>query len=508
MSLDRAESRTPLLKYFAICVTLIPAFVILFATPGWWIQNLLTGDATAYSIVAFNIASGAGSTYDGLTSTNGYHPLWLAMHIPLMSGAEAPIDRLFLSKALVVLTTLAAAFAWMKVAETYLQNKVSSWLMLAWVGGSGWSIFVLYAGLETPLVLLMVGLCLLSAKIFFDETQATSPGISTWYSARLGLVMGLCFLSRLDTIFFLILLSLMLLPTLIRSGVGNAIAWALSGLSVVVPYLLFNLIKFGAIMPVSGVVKNNADVDVTRSFQTLYSSVERIGKLMPSFMESIFPIVASSLAIAGIFIIVWIYYLIPRYGRVNPLVLIPLGAILQFLYYFLFMRELLIAWHIYMQVLAIFILIAALPITQPFSNSMQRQKVVTSLLLVVLIATSCTYAYMKSFRRSDRESSYAAAHWIEELPQGSRLAMYDSWYVQLLAGPGYHVLDLSGLVTDRETALKAKERDYDALLEDHSIEYVLGWEGGVRNLKDINIEERIEVPWNHRQRVFVLGRRE
>lgn len=495
------------LNIFAISAAFGPAVVFLFVSAEWWIQNVMIGDATAYSIVASNIAKGAGSTYDGLTSTNGYHPLWLLMHIPLMFGAEAPIDHLFLSKGLVVITTVTASFVWMNVISTYLRNKVSAWLMLAWVGGSGWSIFVLYSGLETPLVVLMVGVCLLYSQSLLKGDLENGTSSSLWSVIRLGLAMGLCFLARLDSVFFLILLSLLLLPNLFRSGIRNITAWAISGLVVVVPYMLINLLQFGSIMPVSGIVKENESIDIVRSFNLLYSRFEDVAKLLPLSFESLFPVFSVSFALLGIFVVAWVFIRIPRWGKINPLVLIPLSAALQLSYYFLFIKELLIAWHIYLQVLTLFILLAALPAVLPWSNSEKRQKLLASILLVTLAITSYGYSVMKGVRRSDRELSYVAVNWIEKLPKGNRLAMYDGWYVQLLAGPDYHILDLSGLVTDRETGLKAKMEDYDSLLDDHDIEYVLGWEKQVNNLKSIKIKERDEVPWNREMRTFVLGRR-
>jgi hypothetical protein len=495
------------LKIFAISAVFGPAVVFLFASAEWWIQNVMIGDATAYSIVASNIAKGAGSTYDGLTSTNGYHPLWLLMHVPLMLGAEAPLDRLFLSKVLVVITTVAAAFVWMNVIKTYLQNKISGWLMLAWAGGSGWSIFVLYSGLETPLVVLMIGVCLLYSRSLLKGDFENNTPYSLWPVIRLGLAMGLCFLARLDSIFFLMLLSLLLLPNLLRSGIRNTAAWAISGLAVVVPYMLINVSQFGSIMPVSGIVKENENVDIVRSVNVLYSRFEDVSKLLPPSFESLFPLFAIAVALLGLFVVFWLFFRIPKWGKLNPLVLVPLSAVLQLGYYFLFINELLIAWHIYLQVLTFFILLAALPTVLPGRNSEKRQKLLASIVLVTLVVSSYGYSVMKSFRRSDRELSYVAVDWIEKLPKGNRLAMYDGWFVQLLAGPDYHILDLSGLVTDRETALKAKVRDYDSLLDNHDIEYVLGWEKLVNNLKSVKIKERDEVPWNHEIRTFVLGRR-
>ena len=40
-------------------------------------DNFLADDAYFYLQIAKNIAAGHGSTFHGVTETNGYHPLWM-----------------------------------------------------------------------------------------------------------------------------------------------------------------------------------------------------------------------------------------------------------------------------------------------------------------------------------------------------------------------------------------------------------------------------------------------
>ena len=44
---------------------------------------LFYDDAYYYLGVARSLAAGAGSTFDGINSTNGYHPLWMWMLAPI-----------------------------------------------------------------------------------------------------------------------------------------------------------------------------------------------------------------------------------------------------------------------------------------------------------------------------------------------------------------------------------------------------------------------------------------
>src|SRR3970040_1164529 len=54
-----------------------------FATE-WFIRD----DAFYYFKVAQNISEGHGSTLDGINPTNGYHPLWMLVCIPIFALAR------------------------------------------------------------------------------------------------------------------------------------------------------------------------------------------------------------------------------------------------------------------------------------------------------------------------------------------------------------------------------------------------------------------------------------
>src|SRR5687768_5748239 len=45
-------------------------------------------DAYYYFKVAQNISEGKGSTFDGINKTNGYHPLWMLICIPIFALAR------------------------------------------------------------------------------------------------------------------------------------------------------------------------------------------------------------------------------------------------------------------------------------------------------------------------------------------------------------------------------------------------------------------------------------
>src|SRR5678815_5598767 len=84
--------RRPLELFAVAAVVLTILCVGIFAClgPEERIVFLLYDDAFYYLGVARHLAAGAGSTFDGLHATNGYHPLWCWALVPLLRAASDP----------------------------------------------------------------------------------------------------------------------------------------------------------------------------------------------------------------------------------------------------------------------------------------------------------------------------------------------------------------------------------------------------------------------------------
>src|SRR5262245_22409778 len=54
------------------------------------IAYLLFDDAYYYLGVAHHMAQGMGSTFDGINASNGYHPLWCWLLVPLYRVVDDP----------------------------------------------------------------------------------------------------------------------------------------------------------------------------------------------------------------------------------------------------------------------------------------------------------------------------------------------------------------------------------------------------------------------------------
>ena len=117
-------------------------------------------DGFYYLKIAQNLASGHGSTFDGLHPTSGYQPLWLLVLVPvfwLRPSAAAAI--LIATATQAVLLALAAALLY-TLARTWLSPAaallaVMSWILLAYRPGLSGVEFALLSLLACALALVL-----------------------------------------------------------------------------------------------------------------------------------------------------------------------------------------------------------------------------------------------------------------------------------------------------------------------------------------------------------------
>ena len=92
MRVHRIASLMKRLPWFEIILILVVMTISLYAALSdaqnlswrWFTRD----DAYYYFKVAQNISEGHGSTFDGIDATNGYHPLWMLVCIPIFALAR------------------------------------------------------------------------------------------------------------------------------------------------------------------------------------------------------------------------------------------------------------------------------------------------------------------------------------------------------------------------------------------------------------------------------------
>ena len=78
-------------KYFQLAIMLlilVPHLFIIFAHQDIVLTWFNTDDAFYYFKTAQNIVEGHGVTFDGIARTNGFHPLWMIILLPIFTLAR------------------------------------------------------------------------------------------------------------------------------------------------------------------------------------------------------------------------------------------------------------------------------------------------------------------------------------------------------------------------------------------------------------------------------------
>ncbi len=191
--------RHPLLLLLLIAGIL--RIIIAWAPLGWLLRYTLSDDTFYYLTIARNAAHGYGFTFDMLAETNGFHPLWMIVLLPVYFFVE---DR---TLAVHVVLTVSA---FIDVCSIYLLHSLLRRCNVS--DFSHWTVLFLYAfapillsyagplnGLETGLNVL----CILLYLALYQRALMPERTLGTKNIITFGFVSGLLFLVRTDNVILL-----------------------------------------------------------------------------------------------------------------------------------------------------------------------------------------------------------------------------------------------------------------------------------------------------------------
>lgn len=189
----------------ALGIVFLSAYVYAALSDAYNLPNrwFIRDDAYYYYKVAQNISEGHGSTFDGIHPTNGYHPLWMLVCIPVF--ALARYDLILPLRVLVLVIGLlqfGTAILLYRLIRSTLATPVAMLAALYWSFDTNIQVVLYKTGVESSLALFFV-LLLLFATLRFERLWRQSK-MSLGWIALLGLLTALVVFSRLDLIFFAI----------------------------------------------------------------------------------------------------------------------------------------------------------------------------------------------------------------------------------------------------------------------------------------------------------------
>lgn len=164
-------------------------------------------DAYYYFKVAQNITEGHGSTFDGIDVTNGYHPLWMLVCIPIF--AMARFDLILPLRVLLLvmsgLSVVTAILLYRLIGRIFIPALGAAAAMF-WVFNHHIFATLYQNGLESGLAAFFV--VLLLYKLYEFELSWRTDPVSKKQIVTLAVIAMLAMFSRLDLVFFAALVGL------------------------------------------------------------------------------------------------------------------------------------------------------------------------------------------------------------------------------------------------------------------------------------------------------------
>lgn len=220
-------------------------------------------DALFYLVIGRNVADGHGITFSQVMPTNGFQPLWQAIvtaviWIAQLVGIDGDVGQL---RSVIVACWVCLVGGIVAVDRILRDLDVgqggrfaAATVALAILGGP-------YATLatEASLVFLLAALLLLAV-----ERSVRSTGRGVGPTMLVGASAGLLLLARVDTMF---LVATALTAHAVRVARGADVTTAIrrsivaagTALAAIAPYLAWNQVRFGRLLPISGAVKLRFD---------------------------------------------------------------------------------------------------------------------------------------------------------------------------------------------------------------------------------------------------------
>lgn len=273
----------------------------------YWL--LLSEDGYLMQTIARNMAVGLGmSTAHGTMPTNGVQPLATFLYAGLHALAGGS-KMLAIGYVTVFATTVSAAATWVfwRLGQSVLRDlpfardiallAAALWFASPAIVGQSMN------GLETGVYYLAITTTLL--YYFSLDLSAPAP-MSTGQRVALGLLLGLTFLARNDAVFFI---AAVLAAHLLLGGASAGGGWrrragdavAAGGLSMVVasPWLVYNKLMFGSVVPISGLAESHS-AGFGANLRMIPAKLVEASLLyvrVPKALETAWPVVVVSLVI-------------------------------------------------------------------------------------------------------------------------------------------------------------------------------------------------------------------
>lgn len=438
------------------------------------LANVLPDDAFYYFEIVRNITQGLGSTFDGTNLTNGYHPLWLVLLLPIFSlfsfGGVLDMEPIRIALGLSICINVLTGYALYRILGHFSKDRL---LVLAGLFVYLFNPFVLFEtinGLETALSLLCIA-------IFFLLTLRLERNDSAVQYILLGVSAGVMTLARLDTALYAVaVLCWVLFRKGWKYGFPRAVGTGLVMSLVVLPWLAWNYLTFDMVL--TSASQTGALVSYTLNAQDHGVSLFEIAKAtVYHFYNGVDLLLLTRTGAPWLLLVlvgVWCAGIVrtstlpKRFADLRAIHVLALGFIL------LFVANVVVRWGgrpWYFMSFEFFIALLVVFAISSLSLSASSKKALV-LILAILMSFFFYVSWSKHIRNQyvNQLEMYAMANWMSEnLPHDTRVGVYNSGLI------GYFstvtVINLDGLVNNAVYYAMKEKRVWE-YIQDERLEYI------------------------------------
>ena len=412
-------------------------------------------DAFYYLVIARNAAAGHGFTMDGIALTNGFQPLWMWALVGVAWLTRGDTQLFFASVQGVVVALFCTMGA---LLYGFLRDRFGLRAALVGIG-----VLLVPPFMHVPVSGLESGIAILIAVLLVRELWAggalehAAPRLR---DARVGVLVGLLLLARLDAIFLALalVLEVALLGLYAASGSFGARLWQTlrRGLwmfgpaaLLVAPYLVWNFTRFGHWVPISGALKSS------------HGELGWMPENIPASFQALALLCLAGTAVA---------FARPGDRRLGRILLpLSLGMVLHTLHTIVLMRWAVFAWHY-----ALFIPLGAISAALLFRRVEEHAPLALSRAAVGAVALLLAAAQWRGVTRLHFDFTPAtreAGEWVAgALPREAILGMKDSGAFTYFSERA--VVNMDGVANSFEYEETLCRGELAKYLADHRVSYV------------------------------------
>lgn len=422
------------------------------------IDRLFMPDDAYYTLsIARSIALGHGPSMDGVHLTSGFQPLLAFLLVPFATVRSA-----------LVIGALADGVTSLCLGR--LAHRLAGRDVAGVAGALVWAlspsaIATSMNGLETSLAVA----CLAGALLAYDAKKPWA-----------GILLGLCLLARVDSVFFVAAMGAFMLR---RDGVNRAALAAALAALVVGPWWAYSLVRFGTIIPESGAaVREQAmmyrETGMVVRDQVAWATGAVFG---PPFVDvtalrQLLGGTASGLGMAiGVGLVVGALALLRKRPEA-PIAILTIHALCIFLFYALYLPA---TWFFRRYLVPVHLLVALLVAVRVTPHRAWLAWPVAATVAIVPFYFADPAVTPDQGHHGAKGYLAPARAILAHTPPNAVVGSLQSGALTWLAPPGVRVVNLDGVV-DGEARAALRERRLAAFARGRGVTHLADWDVNVK----------------------------